>query len=224
MEANDWTPAVLITATISLMTAGLVWLVAPWGTGIGAHEPGHTIPRRVPRAEVVVWTGELAPGLKGVLGPVWGDPKPDRFHDQSLNEDLGLEGERALVYYRLLVFNTSEEPRSLEVGEGRIVMLGETDGGKLPLRSLARMVERGEIQLDGGMEFSLRSLGALTTTVEVPAGSFAKLVVPFDGKASIETARAVATQDGTELRRRQIAQAAFRRLVASPDESQVKDL
>jgi hypothetical protein len=206
------------------VTAGLVWLVAPWGTGIGVEGPGHTIPRHVPHNEVVVWTGEVAPGLKGVLGPVWGDPKPDRFHDASLNKDLGLEGERALVYYRLLVFNTTEEARSLDLGEGRIVMLGETEGGKLPLRSLAKMVERKEISLDGGLEFSLRSLGALTTRVEVPAGSFAKLVVPFDGKARIETARAVATKDGTELRRRQIAQGAFRRLVEKPDESQVKDL
>ncbi len=224
MEANDWTPAVLITATISLMTAGLVWLVTPWGTGLSGQEPGRTMPRRLPQAEVVVWTGDLAPGLKGVLGPVWGDPKPDRHHDGLLNEGLGLTGDRALRYFRLLVFNTTEEARSLELGEGRIVMLGETGGGKLPLRSLARMVKNGEIQLGGSLAFSLRSLGALSTTVEVPAGSFAKLVVPFDGGASIDTARAVATQDGTELRRRQIAQATFRRLVEDPDETQVKDL
>jgi hypothetical protein len=223
MEASDWTPAVLITATISLMTAGLVWLVTPWSPG-AVGGAGHTIPRRMPRAEVVVWTGEVAPGLKAVLGPVWGDPKPDRHHDERLNADLGLAGDRALAYYRLLVFNTTAEEHSLALGEGQIVMLGETGGSKLPLRSLARMVERGEVEVHGGLEFSLRSLGALATTVAIPAGSFAKFVVPFDGAASIETARAIATKDGKELRRRQIAQAAFRRLVEDPDESQVKDL
>jgi len=224
MEPNDWTPAVLITATVSLMTAGLVWLLAPWSPGTGNDGARHTIPRRLPRAEVVVWTGELAPGLKGVLGPVWGDPKPDRFHDQQLNEDLRLDGERALAYYRLLVFNTTSEPHTLRLDDGQIVMLGETGGTKLLLKSLAHMAETGQVEIRGGLEFSLRTLGALATTVEIPAGSFARFVVPFGGGGSLETARAVATKDGNELRRRQIAQAAFRRLLEDPDESLVKDL
>ncbi len=224
MERSDWTPAVLITATISLVTAGLVWLVGPWGSAGLYGQPGATMPRHAAVDKIAVWTGQLAPGLKGVLGPVWGDALPDRDHDGLLNEGLGLEGDRALVYYRLLVFNTTKEARSLELGEGQIVMLGESGGGKIPLRSLARMVQRGEIKLTGSLAFSLRSIGALSTKVKIPPGRFAKLVVPFDGGASIETARVIATKDGTELRRRQITQAAFRRLVEDPDELHVKDL
>lgn len=221
---NDWTPAVLITASISLVTAGIVWLVSPWD--LGRHDgAGHTIPRRRPPAQVVVWTGDLAPGLKGVLGPVWGDPKPDRDHDVVLNSDLGLEGDRALRYFRLLVFNATSETRSLELGEGGIVMTDGGGGKPIPLRSLAAMMERGEVELDGALAFSLRSLGALQETIEIPAGRYAKLVVPFGGRARLETATAVAaTAHAQPLRRRQMAAAEYRRLLSSPDESRVEDL
>jgi len=224
MERSDWTPAVLITASISLLTAALVWLVAPWGPGGLYGGSGATLPRHAHEAQVAIWTGELAPGLKGVLGPVWGDEQPDRDHDGLLNADLGLKGDRALVYYRLLVFNTTKEARTLSLADGQLVMLGESGGGKVVLRSLAHMIETGEIKLDGGLAFSLRSLGALVTQVAIPPGRFAKLVVPFERPASIETARVVATKDGRELRRRRISRAAFRQLVEDPDETHVKDL
>ena len=223
MAPNDWTPAVLITATVSLVTAGLVWLVAPWGP-YGPHSgPGATIPRHPLPPEVVVWTGELAPGLKGVLGPVWGDTVPDLHHDGMLNEDLGLKGPEALAYFRLLVFNTSSESRTLTLDEGELVMLDES-GAQVPLRSLAAMVERGEIHPGDGLQFSLRALGALSSTLEVPAGSFVPLLVSFDARVRISTARAVATAQGKSLRRRQMARAEFRRLFAQPDEARVKDL
>lgn len=224
MERNDWTPAVLITATVSLVTAGLVWLFAPWGMGRFGGEPGVTRPRRRPPAQVVVWTGELAPGLKGVLGPVWGDPKPDRDHDQILNGDLGLEGENALSYHRLLVFNTTAEARTIEIVDGMILMKDERGGSPRALKSLARMLEEGEVSIPGGLAFSLRSLGALSRTVQIPARSFAKLVVPFDHEANLDTATAVVTVHGTDLKRRQMAAAAFRRLIEDPDESRLRDL
>ncbi len=221
---NDWTPAVLITASISLVTAGIVWLVSPWHAG-RFERPGDSIPRRRPPAQVVVWTGDLAPGLKGVLGPVWGDPKPDRDHDLVLNGDLGLEGERALRYFRLLVFNATQEPHSLELREGGLVMTDGGGGKPIQLRSLSAMVARDEIEVSGGLAFSLRSLGALQESIEVPAGTYAKLVVPFGGRARLETATAVAAAgQGTPLRRRQMAAAEYRRLLANPDETRVKDL
>jgi hypothetical protein len=220
----DWTPAVLITATVSLVTVGLVWLVTPWGPGRFGEPSGPTRPRHRPPAEVVVWTGELAPGLKGVLGPVWGDARPDQDHADLLNDDLGLTGERALAYFRLLVFNTSDETRSLALGAGELVVLGEEGQSPLPLRSLARMVADGEVAIPRGLEFSLRSLGALTESIDVPPGRFAKLVVPFGGSARLDTARTVVTAHGTELHRRQMATAAFRRLIEDPNEGRLKDL
>ena len=60
--------------------------------------------------------------------------------------------------------------------------------------------------------------------MEVPPGNFAKLVVPFDGEARIDQARAVVTAEGTVLRRVEIARTAFRRLMEDPDEARVKDL
>jgi len=222
MERNDWTPAVLITATVSLVTAGLVWLVAPWGPIYDAGS-GVTIPRHNLPPEVVVWVAEFGPDFKGVLGPVWGDNKPDRDHDGLLNEDLGLTGARALSYYRLLIFNTSQESRTVHLGDGRIVMEGE-NGDRVYLKNLAEMVERGELELDPGLAFSLRSLGALAKEVEVPAGHSASLIIPFDGTARIETARAVGLANEKEFRRRQMARETFRRLIESPDQARVKDL
>lgn len=222
MERNDWTPAVLITATVSLITAGLVWLVAPWGPAL-QEGGGNTIPRHNLPEEVVVWIAEFGPDFKGVLGPVWGDAEPDRDHDGLLNADLGLTGGRALSYYRLLIFNTSEESRTLQLGDGRIVMEGE-NGDRVYLKNLAGMVERGELELDPALSFSLHSLGALAKEVEVPAGRSASLIVPFDGKARIETARAVGLANEKGFRRRQMARATFRRLIENPDQARVKDL
>ncbi len=222
MERNDWTPAVLITATVSLLTAGLVWIVAPWGpTTEGPPRPD--VPRHGLAQEVVVWIGEFGSDLKGVLGPVWGDAGPDRDHDGLLNEDLGLAGERALSYYRLLLFNTSKEPRTVTLGEGRIVMEGE-HGDRVYLKNLAEMVARGDVELSPSLAFSLRSLGALSETVEIPGGQAASLMVPFNGPARIETARAVGLANEREFRRRQMARATFRRLIEDPDEARVKDL
>jgi hypothetical protein len=222
---NDWTPAVLITASIALVTAGVVWLVSPWAAGRFGEHPGETIPRRRPPPQVVVWTGDLAPGLKGVLGPVWGDPKPDRAHDTVLNEDLGLGGDRALHYFRLLVFNITDETRSLALGEGGLVMADAGGGQPIPLRSLPAMLQRKEIELPGGLAFSLRTLGALNEKVEIPPGEFAKLVVPFGVRAHLETATAVAaTAYAKPLRRRQMAATEYRRLISNPDERGVEDL
>ena len=223
MEQNDWTPAVLITATVCLLTAALVYLVAPWSPS-GRKPGGDTIPRTQYRDEVVVWTGELAPGLKGVLGPVWGDPGPDADHERLLNEDLGLDGTEALAYFRLLVFNTGKETRTLALEDGALVMTGEDGARALPLRSLARRVADGQLELDPGLRFTLGSMGVLSETVEVPSGSFAKLVVPFDHDARIEQARTVITAEGTVLRRVEIARTLFRRLMEDPDEARVKDL
>ena len=223
MEQNDWTPAVLITATVCLLTAALVYLVAPW-TPSRDRPGGDTIPRTSYQDEVVVWTGELAPGLKGVLGPVWGDPGPDRDHERLLNEDLGLSGVDALAYFRLLVFNTGQESRTLGLKDGALVMTGADGARALPLRSLAARVADGELELDAGLRFTLGSMGVLSESVEVPPGNFAKLVVPFDGEARIDQARAVVTAEGTVLRRVEIARTAFRRLMEDPDEARVKDL
>lgn len=224
MERGDWTPAVLITATVSLVTAGLVWLLTPLGAGRLGDEPGPTIPRSRPPSQVVVWTGEVAPGLKGVLGPVWVDPKSDRDHDDLLNGDLGLVGERALSYHRLLVFNTTKEARSFEIVDGLILMQDERGGGPRALKSLVRVLDEQDVIIPGGLKFSLESLGALSRKIEIPAGSFAKLVVPFDRSASLESATAVVTVHGTDLKRRQMAAAAFRRLMEAPDESRLRDL
>lgn len=223
MQQNDWTPAVLITATVCLLTAALVYLVAPWSPardGAG----GDTIPRAQYRDAIVVWTGDLAPGLKGVLGPVWGDPGPDRDHERLLNEDLGLDGGRALSWYRLLVFNTGDEPRTLALRDGAIVMTGPDGRQALPLRNLAARVSAGELEMGPGLQFTLGRLGVLSESVEVPPGQCAKLVVPFDADARIEQARAVVTAQGTALRRVELAKTTFRSLMEEPSVARVKDL
>jgi hypothetical protein len=223
MEREDWTPAVLITASLSLLVTGLVWIWAPWNPG-GSGTGNHTIPRHGLPPEVVVWTGEVAPGLKAVVGPVWGDDRPDRLYDSDLNRDLGLTGDRALSWFRLLVFNTSKEDRILDLEDGRLVMRAGGSGPSFPLKSLARMAQRGEVRLDKAHEFTLRSLGALVEHLDIPAGEYARLVVCFRGAPRIDRVASVATAQGSALHRRPMARITFRRLLESPDETRVKDL
>ena len=87
------------------------------------------------------------------------------------------------------------------------------------------MVARGEVDLDPGLAFSLHGLGTLSEALEIPAGRAASLVLPFDaGLPRIDTARVVGIANEERFRRRQMARAAFRRLIEDPDEAGVKDL
>lgn len=223
MQREDWTPAVLVTAMISLVTAGVVWVLAPGP--FGAEDSGATRPRRQPPTEVIVWTGELSPGVKGVLGPIWGDPGPDGEHDRELNEGLGLSAPQpAPRWYRLLVFNLGTDAWELGLGDGALTIGAPEGEPSAPLRNLGHWVAAGLAHPDPGLTFTLRTQGTLEERLHLPAGMSAQLVLPFQGRIGLENAVAVSTSEGRQLTRRPMERQRYRRLLEGADEDALRDL
>jgi len=222
MPREDWTPAVLATAVLSVVTATAVWIFGP-GAGVGG-QPEDTPARRLAPAEVVVWAGEVAPGLKGVLTPVWGDPVPDDEHDRLLNEDLGLEKDHGFAWFRLLLFNLSQEPRRALLSDGALALRAPGSSGRSALVNLAALARRGEVRIAPSLDLVLRSQGGLRSEVDLPAGRWASLLLPFEGSLRLDAASEVVTAEGRALVRRPMARAVYRRLLEAPDEESVRDL
>ena len=168
--------------------------------------------------------GEAAPGLKVALATVYGDPGQDLFHDEELNQGLRLDGSGALAYYRLLVFNSSTEERTVELKDGAISIRPAGTKDSVRLRSLPALVAQGGAVVSPSLRTVLEGLGTLRESVRVEPGSSATLVVPFQRRVDLASAEGVTLADGTAFRRRRIGQGALQRLIAAPDEEQVKDL
>jgi hypothetical protein len=222
MRERDWTPAVLLTATLCVTVVLMVWVTTPWlRAAIFRDEPGPGHARRLPPTEIAVWAGEVVPGVKGLLGPVWGDPEPDRFHDEA----LALPNAGGLAWYRLLLFNTSAEERTVPLVDGTLSIRPAGSDADVALRSLASMVRRGEVRIPEGRRAMLEALGALDESVRIPAGSMASLLIPFTRRVDLAVAQAVATEDGSEFHRRPMARADLQALLYDPpDLDRVKDL
>ena len=215
---------VLVTASISVTVVAAVllttpWLRAPWRTG-----PGPSQARRFLADEMPVWVGELEPGVLGVLGPVWGQDEPDLEHDRRLNEQLGLEAEQGLAWYHLLLFNRAEEARDVSLADGALRIRPSVGAERVELRSLAGLVARGEAQVAPSLAAVLSARGALSETVEIPAGWMADLLVAFDRHVPLGEAVEVATRQGAALEQRPMTRRDLDRLVEDPDRALLEDL
>jgi hypothetical protein len=224
MRRNDWTPFVLAVATAAVLAVAVAWVASPWLRRIAEGPPGPERARRLPPAEVETWVGDLAPGLKVVLAPVWGDPRSDEDHDLELNEAMALHGERSLSWHRLLLFNLSEEERIVPLPDGALAIRAEAAAEPILSRNLAALVERGEAKPPEGLRTVLKTLGALEDEVAMPPGSAVSLLVAFAERVELDRAVAVASADGVEFRRRRMPRGALQELIAAPDESRLKDL
>ncbi len=219
MAARDWTPSVIITAMASLATVLVVWVAAPDGASFDARRPNR--PRRHAPTEVAVWVGDIAPDVRAVLAPVWGDPGADRDHDAALNKRLGLGGDQSLTFFRLMLFNVGGGPHRFKMGEGLVTVdVGETRA----LRSVWDMVERGSLTLTDDLRFSLKGLGLLARDVEIPPSQMVNLVVAFDAGTSLGKATSVHTVKGGALRRRQMTRERLHALMERPDEERIRNL
>lgn len=217
MPRSEWTPLVVAAATVGVVTAFLVWAIST--RFADDEEPGAERPLRAAPPQVTLWVGEMLPGLKGALTDVYGDDLPDRAHDARLNEQLGLEGDATLAFYRLLLFNVSDEERAYPLREGGLAVHDEDDS------HVARMTPLdGSRVRTGGTRFALEALGTLRDTVNVPAGSMANVVVAFDRRNDLASASAVETLEGTALAQRQMSRTALRRLMEDPRADWIQDL
>lgn len=224
MRRPDWTPAVLVTATVSVTVVLVVLVTSPWIGLTFRTEPGPGQARRRLASKVDVWVGDLAPGVVGVLSPVWGEPEPDREHDARLNEELALMAPRKLAWFHLLVFNTSGEEQTIALGEGALVIRPPDGGAAGTLQSVAALVECGEARLTPALRLVLEARGALRDSVTVPAGWMADLLVAFDRRVELDQAVEVACAGGETFRRRPMSRRDLEGLVESPDASVLDDL
>ena len=217
MPRSEWTPLVVAAATVGVVTAFLIWAVST--RFVGDDEPGDSKPLRSAPPQVTLWVGEVHPGLKGALTDVYGDTRPDHAHDARLNEQLGLEGDAALAFYRLLLFNTSTEERAYPLRSGGLAVVADADGPEALLHPLS-----GPPTLDGGTRFALEALGTLRDSVAVPAGSMANIVVAFDRRRDLSRAAGVETAEGTALAQRRMSRVMLRRLIENPRADWIQDL
>ena len=217
---DEWLIGVLVGSAVALGLVAIFLMVRPV---VDPDEPGVDHPRRHAPEKVQVWVGTLQPGVVGILAPVWGDPTPDRSYEGRLNETLGLTGPKALGYCRLLAFNTTEQPQTLSIPD-RLLEITGGEGRVVALRSLAAMVDRGEVQVPEGLAFTLRAVGTLRHEIEIPAGSMANLVVPFAHPAPLTAASAVQTAKGEALRARPILRRRLQRLMQRPDRGDLERL
>lgn len=221
MSRDEWSQALFVTATIALVTAGLIWLLGPSRRGAEWDEPTDPKPRRTAPADVTLWVGEVQPGLKGALTSVYGDPGPDARHDERLNAGLGLTESAALGFYRLMLFNVSAEDKRFDLTDGALLV--QVDGGAVGLRNLSARIDAGELVPAPALRFTLTSLGTLRKFVDVPAGKRANLVVAFDARPDLTTAHSVETSEGRSFHRLQRTRSQLRSLISDPSTDRIRD-
>jgi hypothetical protein len=169
-------------------------------------------------AQVDVWVGDLAPGVKGILGNVYDEPEADRKNDRAWNEALGVR--EPLAYYRLHVANTSSDTVRVDLRDGVLTLTPPGGGAPLGMRSLAPLLAAGTSPLRG----NLAAVGSGRESLEVPAGSLATPYVAFPRRIPLGEAAGVARSDGTAFQRRRIPLDRWEDLRASPTARAVEDL
>lgn len=224
MRRADWTPLVLVTASISVTVVAAVLLTTPWLRAPWGNDPGPSLARRHLAGELQVWVGDVAPDVTGLLGPVWGEDEPDRAHDRRLNEQLGLSEGQGLAWYHLLLFNRSDAPQQVSLADGALVIRPVGGAGPSALRSLVGLVARGEARVAPSLASVLTARGALSEAVEIPAGWMADLLVAFDRRIPLDEAAEVATATGSAFRRRPMTRRDLEALVEDPASERLEDL
>ena len=171
-----------------------------------------------------MWVGDIVPGVRAVLGTVWGEAAPDTLHDARLNAGLGVAPDHALAFYRLLLFNTSSEDRDVALRDGALVVRPAGAGEPARLLDLSDLLGRGEATVSPALRVVLEGEGTLRPRVSLPAGRMADLIVPFDRRVGLEDAQDVETGDGTAFARRQMNRVDLEALMVSPDQASIQKL
>jgi hypothetical protein len=214
--------SVLPLVSLAVSVAALVLLVlvvaTPWIRGKDDSRLP-SVPPREPMPSVDLWVGDFGPGVKGVLSAVFNEPGPDREQDAVLNRRLDVPKERALAYYRILVFNVSEQTVTLRFEDGALTIT-PAGGAPLPLRSLSSLVASAPPAV-AAVE---AALGTMRETLVVPPGKRAVELVGFDRRVPLGEAASVARQDGTPFHMRRISRQRWIDLLEAPTMDDLKDL
>jgi hypothetical protein len=172
-------------------------------------------------AEVDLWVGEVAPGVKGILGAVYDDPEADARNDREWNAGLGLPGDQGLAYYRLHLANTSPDPVRVDLHDG-LLTITPPDGTPVRMRSLSSLIAEGRVS--PSLRASLSALGSGREALDVPAGTLAAPFVAFPRRVALGQASAVAREDGVSFHRRRIPRDRWEDLRASPSARRIEEL
>ncbi len=235
-----WGTAVALGASTALLLFSALTVASTYWTH---RDVARTVlpARPAVAAEVDVWVGELAPGVKAVLSAEWNHPDWDRLQDERWNAGFGADVAPGLAFYALLAFNTSAAPVELSFPEGalRIVATPPTAGEPTPagpppataggapgaVASLdlgAWLAKPGIAASSAGT--TLRMLGADRGTIAIPPGKMLRRPVAFPRRVPLEAAASVARSDGTTFHRRRMRRSEWAGLLASPSVEQIRAL
>ena len=218
-------PAVWLAAATAVLVFAILTLASSWLRGERGPPRVRHRPAAALAADVDLWVGDLAPGVRGVLASEWNDPAVDAAYDEEMNRDLGLSDGRGLAYYRLVVFNTSDKPVSLAFRDGGLTLTPKGER-PLPMRSLAALLVGGDGRPApaSSQAATLRALGAGRETVDVPPGGRQSHPIAFERRVPLALAAAVAWADGTEFHPRRIPGQRWSGILDDPSAADVKDL
>jgi hypothetical protein len=210
-----WLGAVSALLLFSALTLVSTWLRERRLPGPSDVEPFAAVP-----ADVDLWVGDVAPGVKGILATEWNQPAWDARQDEVLSAALGRRGDEALAFGTLVLFNTSAASVTVGTGEGSLVLHGP-DGATVRSLGLAPLLAGAA---DSAAATTLRLLGAGRDAVDVPPGRMVRLPVAFPRRLALADASGVERGDGTPLRRRRMTQREWAGLLQSPSLDALRDL
>jgi hypothetical protein len=221
--AGTWS-AVALAGVTAVLVFALFLVASSWiRSRRHAAEPGTGLVSHA--SEVVVWVGDLAPGVNAVLSSQWDDPAADAVSDDDLNRALGIPADRALSYYRLTVSNTTDRPVTLDLRDGSLVVT-PAGGTPLPAKSLATLLagSPGHPAPSSAQAGTLRLLGAARESVEVAPGARYRPWFALERRVRLGDAISVARADGVGFEPRRIPVRRWEEFLGSPTKDRIDDL
>lgn len=236
-----WGTAVALGASTALLLFSALTVASSFWT---RRDPGATVlpPRVAVPADVDVWVGEVAPGVKAVLSAEWNQPDWDQRQDERWSAGLGAgpgaDVAPGLAFYALVAFNTSDAPVELTFPPGayRIVPAPPTAASGTPAAAPAADPGEGIASLDlaawlakpeiaaSAAATTLKMLGADRGAVAIPPGKMLRRPLAFPRRIPLESAVAVVRSDGTTFHRRRMRRSEWAGLLASPSVEQIRAL
>lgn len=228
-----WGTAVALGASTALLLFSALTVASTYWT---RRDLGATVlpPRAAVPAEVDVWVGDIAPGVKAVLSAEWNHPDWDRLQDERWNAGFGADVAPGLAFYALLAFNTSAAPVELSFPEGALRIVAPPPAAGEPTPPGGAPLAVGSLDLGAWLAkpaiaassaaTTLRMLGADRGTIAIPPGKMLRRPVAFPRRVPLETAASVSRSDGTAFHRRRMRRSEWAGLLASPSVEQIRAL